>query len=133
MKEIRIKNAIEILQKANVVLLEHIRKLKEVEDIDYVKKNKCEYYDVMENCVNEFDACELAIKSMQKIEKITSLKEGFYYIRDGKIHLCDEKWSIDELETMYLTEYEEDTVEEPTGDEVQDFLQWCRKNFTHVN
>lgn len=88
MKKITIKDAIEILQRANVVLLEHIRKLKEVEDIDYVKKNKREYYDVMKNCVNEYDACELAIKSMQKIEKITKLKEGFYFIHHGKVHPC---------------------------------------------
>lgn len=46
----------------------------------------------------------------------------------------DEKWTIDELETMYLTEYDEDEIEfESTGDEVQDFLQWCRENLIHID
>lgn len=43
----------------------------------------------------------------------------------------EEKWTIDELETMYLTEYDEDEMSESTGDEVQDFLQWCREKLTH--
>lgn len=45
----------------------------------------------------------------------------------------NEKWSIDELESMYLTEYCEDEVEETSGDDVQDFLQWCRERLYHIN
>ena len=44
----------------------------------------------------------------------------------------DEKWSIDELETMYLMEYDEDDVED-TGDDVQNFLNWCRENLSHAD
>lgn len=45
----------------------------------------------------------------------------------------DIKFSIEELEMLYLTEYDEDCVEESTGDEVQDFFQWVRENVSKVN
>lgn len=46
----------------------------------------------------------------------------------------NEKWSIDELEMIYLTEYDEEDNDEneDTGDEVQNFLNWCRNNLSHV-
>ncbi len=43
----------------------------------------------------------------------------------------EEKWTIDELETMYLFEYNEEDAED-TGDEVQNFLNWCRNNLLHL-
>lgn len=39
-------------------------------------------------------------------------------------------FTLDQLEALYLTQYDADTVMESTGDEVQDFLQWCRENVT---
>ena len=45
----------------------------------------------------------------------------------------ENKFSIDELEMLYLTEYDEDSVEESTGDEVQDFLQWVRENVLKID
>ena len=44
----------------------------------------------------------------------------------------ENKFSIDELEMLYLTEYDEDSVEESTGDEVQDFLIWKRINIWKI-
>lgn len=44
----------------------------------------------------------------------------------------ENKWTIDELETMYITQYSEEKVENDTGDEVQNFLNWCRTNLTHI-
>ena len=40
----------------------------------------------------------------------------------------EEKWTIDELDTMYLFEYNEEDAE----DEVQNFLNWCRNNLLHL-
>lgn len=34
--------------------------------------------------------------------------------------------SLDELEMLYLTEYDSESVEDSSGDEVLDFLNWCR-------
>lgn len=46
-----------------------------------------------------------------------------------------DKWSIDDLEAMYLTEYDEDSIDsdEDTVDEVLNFLNWCRKNLSQLN
>lgn len=45
-----------------------------------------------------------------------------------------DKWTIDELEAIYLTEYDEDDLPEiDCGDDVQNFLTWCRCNIAHVN
>ena len=38
------------------------------------------------------------------------------------------KFTIDELESMYLTEYDSDDVKDGEDDEVQNFLQWCREH-----
>lgn len=45
----------------------------------------------------------------------------------------EEKWTIDELEAMHMTEYDEDDIDEDTGDEVQNFLNWCRDNLSHID
>ena len=39
----------------------------------------------------------------------------------------DEPYTLDELEMIYLTEYDEDEVDEDTGEEVIDFINWLRK------
>lgn len=46
-----------------------------------------------------------------------------------------DKWSIDDLEAVYLTEYDEDEIdsEEDTGDEVLNFLNWCKKNLSQLD
>lgn len=44
----------------------------------------------------------------------------------------EEKWTIDELETVYLFEYSEDDTGD-TGDEVQNFLNWCKDNLLHLS
>lgn len=41
----------------------------------------------------------------------------------------DIKFSIEDLEMLYMTEYDEDDVEEDKGDDVSNFLQWLKENY----
>lgn len=61
-------------------------------------------------------------------------KNGFKLIISGGNEEMD-KWSIDDLEAVYLTEYDEDEIdsEEDTGDEVLNFLNWCKKNLSQLD
>lgn len=45
----------------------------------------------------------------------------------------EEKWTIDELEMLYLTEYDEDNIGElDCGDDVQNFFNWCRNHISRM-
>lgn len=41
----------------------------------------------------------------------------------------DIKYSIEDLEMLYLTEYDEDELEEDQGEDVLNFLTWLRDNY----
>ena len=41
----------------------------------------------------------------------------------------DNKFTIEDLEMIYLTEYDEDELEEDTWEEVLNFLSWLRDNY----
>lgn len=87
----------------------------------------------LQKCLNCTEYCPQADMAKQ-------MAEGRLYATNELIRCQKElesisskdvdEWSLEDLELMYMTEYDDEELsdEDDAGDDVLNFLNWCKKN-----
>lgn len=87
--------AIEIIEKAVEESNKAIIKLTNIKDMAEREQEYGEYYAILENCLKEIEACEIAIKALTDIQEYRILEKRLFDMFGGELPLFK---YIDELE-----------------------------------